>query len=342
MEKKLLGWYDLVCEVVDYDSSSDVVTPLDLARQMVRNLPTSGRMLIPGSGIGTFAIAAVLEGRNPNTITCIDYNKRYHALATRFFAEFGITFIYGDYLSWETNMKFDVIIGNPPYQEVTETGRKDQASNLWSKFWIKSLRLLNDDGYAALITPTSWMSPSANLRGEYKYEGCARLWDVFNMYSSVAQVTGVESYFKGINSSFGIVTVNKGGKEGLSFQEGYDSSLGFLPKSNIEEVISKIGGEVTLASKYEVSQNPKSGWRVSVPLTRKVSEDNIEVLSEDALPCKGSSKPGLYAYVHVPGQKEAHQVKQSIVPCIDVLNVHCRWSGFMNLKIFGMVNYESN
>lgn len=157
MNKKLLGWYDLVCEVVDYDRSSDITTPLDLARKVVRTLPTSGKMLVPGSGIGTFAIAAILEGRNPNTITCIDYNKRYHALATRFFSEFGVKFIYGDYLTWDTSMKFDVIIGNPPYQAPKKGGKKGLGgdNSLFVKFIDKSLELVKDDGYVSMLTPLS-------------------------------------------------------------------------------------------------------------------------------------------------------------------------------------------
>jgi hypothetical protein len=134
--------------------------------------------------------------------------------------------------------------------------------------------------------------------------------------------------------------VSKGGKQGLSFVEGYDSSLGFLPKSNIEEVIGKIGGSVTLGSVFKINQNHDSGWRVSVPLTRKVTEESIEILQGEELPTKGSPKPGLYAYVHVSSESDAISVKKAILPCVDILNVHCRWSGFMNIKIFTMVNYN--
>ena len=39
------------------------------------------------------------------------------------------------------SMKFDVVIGNPPYQD---SKNNDIASNLWSKFWVKALRLTKD------------------------------------------------------------------------------------------------------------------------------------------------------------------------------------------------------
>jgi methylase of polypeptide subunit release factors len=237
------------------------------------------------------------------------------------------------------NMVFDVVIGNPPYQETTKDGRKDQASNLWTKFWVKALELTADDGYVALITPTSWMSPSANLKGTFKLLGKNRLWDVFSYYTSHARIEGVKDYFKGVNSSFGIVSVSKAGRKGLTFLEGYRSDLGFLPKSGIENVLSKVGGASTLGDCYTVNQKCGSGWRVSTPLTRKVSPDSVEILKNEEVPTSGSKRVGLYLYAHVNSEEEATRVKEAILDGQDLLNTHCRWSGFMNIKIFKMINY---
>lgn len=68
-----------------------------------------------------------------------------------------------DFMEWESNMKFDIVIGNPPYEAATKEGRKDQANNLWSKFTNKSMSLVKDGGYVSLITPTSWLSPAADI-----------------------------------------------------------------------------------------------------------------------------------------------------------------------------------
>lgn len=232
------------------------------------------------------------------------------------------------------DMKFDVVVGNPPFQEVINGKRKDQASNLWTKFWLKSLELTTEDGLVSLITPTSWLSPSANLRGSLKYLGRTRLWDVFDSFTSVAQVSGLDRFFKGIGSSFGVVTVNKSGSEGLSFKEGYDTSLGFLPKSEIEEVILKINGKQTLGNLFSITQDCGDGWRVSTPLTRKVTDASVEILKDSETPLSGSSNSGLYLYTHVTSKAEAEQVREVILNARDILNVHCRWSGFMNIQIF--------
>lgn len=56
-----------------------------------------------------------------------------------------------DFLEWKTNMKFDCVVGNPPYQ--TGNGETGGARSLWRKFVKKSFDVVNDDGYVALICP---------------------------------------------------------------------------------------------------------------------------------------------------------------------------------------------
>jgi hypothetical protein len=49
-------------------------------------------------------------------------------------------------------MKFDVIVGNPPYQ--TETAGNSRP--IWDKFVKKSFSILNDNGYLTLVHPAGW------------------------------------------------------------------------------------------------------------------------------------------------------------------------------------------
>lgn len=60
------------------------------------------------------------------------------------------------------DMKFDVIIGNPPYQKPGGGDRLGSrgSSSLWDKFVHKSLNLLNDQGYLSLIHPPAWRKPN--------------------------------------------------------------------------------------------------------------------------------------------------------------------------------------
>jgi hypothetical protein len=56
-------------------------------------------------------------------------------------------------------MKFDIIVGNPPYQQVDENGNSIAGGGikLWEKFLRTSIgELLKDNGYLCYITPSSW------------------------------------------------------------------------------------------------------------------------------------------------------------------------------------------
>jgi hypothetical protein len=64
---------------------------------------------------------------------------------------------YGEPEKWETNMKFDVIVGNPPYQTKSENS-DTKTQPIWDKFVKKSLEILADNGYLCFIHPSGWRS----------------------------------------------------------------------------------------------------------------------------------------------------------------------------------------
>ena len=59
-------------------------------------------------------------------------------------------------------MKFDVIVGNPPYQ--VESENKGQTHPIWHKFVAKSFELLKDGGYLCLVHPSGWR----NVAGKFE------------------------------------------------------------------------------------------------------------------------------------------------------------------------------
>jgi hypothetical protein len=58
-------------------------------------------------------------------------------------------------------MKFDVLVGNDPYQE--KVGDKN-TEPLWNKFFIKRISLLKEGGFLSLIHPSGWR----NIDGRFK------------------------------------------------------------------------------------------------------------------------------------------------------------------------------
>lgn len=67
---------------------------------------------------------------------------------------------YESFFTLDESMKFDVVLGNPPFQAKTEDGdRKDPGSNLWTQFLVKCFSLTKDNGYLAMISPDAWVTP---------------------------------------------------------------------------------------------------------------------------------------------------------------------------------------
>lgn len=62
-------------------------------------------------------------------------------------------------------MKFDVVVGNPPYQKAPSEKRNTSLggrglTDLWPEFVSKGVSLVKDNGYLALIHPISWRKPN--------------------------------------------------------------------------------------------------------------------------------------------------------------------------------------
>jgi hypothetical protein len=68
------------------------------------------------------------------------------------------------YLTGELTMKFDVIVGNPPYQAVTKDsdGGFGAKGRIWDKFVRIAIDQTVDKGKLALIHPPTWRSVKAN------------------------------------------------------------------------------------------------------------------------------------------------------------------------------------
>lgn len=60
-----------------------------------------------------------------------------------------------DFLQWFPEVKFDVVVGNPPYQRDREV--RNIGAPLWPDFIEKSVELLKDGGYLGFVIPATWM-----------------------------------------------------------------------------------------------------------------------------------------------------------------------------------------
>lgn len=147
---------------------------------------------------------------------------------------------YDQFLDMDDTMKFDVVIGNPPYQSTDENGdRKSKSTNLWSRFTKKSFELININGVVALITPSSWASNTVDIN-----QGRIKLFkDVFVKNNPLAiNLHTVRHHFSTIGSTFSYFVVQKKNNQGntkLIDEQGNEIYADLSGYQNLPKVISK-------------------------------------------------------------------------------------------------------
>jgi hypothetical protein len=173
------------------------------------------------------------------------------------------------------NMKFDVIVGNPPYQINSSISNK-RAEKHWPSFINLSVKILKNNGYLCLITPTSWLSGSKNI-----VKGSKGVMDLFLENNLLSIYKGFEFPGVSIATHFWLLEKNndyhKTDIHDISTDESYSINLnsGFYPSdldpiktSIIQKVFSKEGffwvPATSMYTKYRKSATDKKTKRNTI------------------------------------------------------------------------------
>jgi DNA (cytosine-5)-methyltransferase 1 len=167
--------------------TSAYFTRKDIAFTVIKDLPELKkkkkiRILEPSVGVGNFIPQLIEKYKDKEDIVidvCDIDNNSLRVLKTilekvKVPKNFKINLKNVDFLIWNTKLKYDLVVGNPPYKKLTKNKellerykfgiKNTDTNNLFSFFIEKSIRLGN---YVSLIVPKSLLnSPEFNKTRE--------------------------------------------------------------------------------------------------------------------------------------------------------------------------------
>jgi hypothetical protein len=206
------------------------------------------KFLDPCMGKGTFLIEIVNRLVYIYNYSKEDAISRVYGYDIRFkyvslLEDFGFKNVfYKNFLNEEIDMKFDVIVGNPPYQKVNGSA---SAEAIWPKFVINSFKLCKDSGYVCLIHPGGWRNVDGkfkeiqNLIKKYKL-----LYLEIHNEKSGLKTFGVETRYdwyviKNEKNENGFISTIKG-QDRKSFKVDI-TKYEFIPNANFEKIFALVG-----------------------------------------------------------------------------------------------------
>ena len=173
-------------KTIEKKTFGEVFTPIDLINKMLNKLPKEVwknknlKWLDPSVGMGNFMVVIYLRLMEGLTDIIVDEKERKkHILENMLFMcelnkknvfvckqifdinnEYKLKIHQGDFLEFEPKKifnvnNFDIIVGNPPYQD--DTGNK--GNKLWTKFVeiiLEKKSMLNNNGYLLFVHPSLW------------------------------------------------------------------------------------------------------------------------------------------------------------------------------------------
>ena len=305
---KMLREYVQVAET-NIKTMGEVMTPIELVEEMLDTLPKDVwsnpnlKWLDPCAGVGVFECVVVerlmkgLKTFQPDEelrykhimenmiYICELQSKNVFLYMCAFDLTSTLNIYNGSFLDegfdkhtkevWGID-KFDVIVMNPPYQKLKEGNKKSQP--LWHLFVEKTLNMLVENGYLVAVHPSGWR----NVDGAFK--------NTQNLLKErQMQYLNINNYKKGFET-FGAKTDfdyycvrNILNTKSLTKIVDIDekvvridiSNLPFIPKCNIQEVLSLVAkdGEEKVNALYS-----RSAYGNDKPHMRKEGEEKVSVL----------------------------------------------------------------
>ena len=209
--------------------SEETITPNNIVKKLISEIPESilvssnTLFLDPCCGRGSFVRELFSKLRSyghsdeniSKRIFVIDKSYRQIAYFKKTFLDKIKNISISDFSKRKGDqMKFDVIIGNPPYQENTN---KANNVKLWPKFIDKSIESLNENGILIFVTPDSWLTSNTRTGKSQRKKWTKSL--------NITSAENTDSYWKetqSIGVSTGYLVAKRESYRNKTLVKGYD------------------------------------------------------------------------------------------------------------------------
>ena len=281
---------------VEKKKYGEVMTPLELVKDMLANLPKDVwsnpnlKWLDPANGTGPFPIMVIYKLMEGLKEWEPDEEKRYkHIVENMIYTcelqdrnvflwlcavdledRYATNTYWGSFLEeefdnhvkevWRVD-KFDIILGNPPYNGA-ETGG---GNSLWDKFIRKSILYIKSGGNLVFVHPSSWRKPPSD-RSKTK-----DIWKLLThknqlIYLEIHSIDDGKKVFNaGTRYDFYCVEINEKYKKSIVIDENGNKNIidcgdwEFLPNYNFNNIKKLMGNGCEVIFSRSMYATDKTG-----------------------------------------------------------------------------------
>jgi hypothetical protein len=284
-----------------------VNTPHDLVKEIVNRIPDKAfdeNVLDPACGHGTFLYEAkqrmMKNGLSSddaiNNIYGVDIDLRKCYISSAILNPEGekvSNIFWANALTgtnqenptkqaW-TEMKFKVVLGNPPYQSDKKTGTQP----FWSLFVNNGIKSLKNDGYFAFVTPIKWLGHTANivkgrihlykdiLKGKLIY---ANSQECSRYFPNVGNTGDMFSYFVGTMAGSNEFHFKNKDDEYIVSDDMFEYLPLQFPTKTTADILKKVKTDESYDF-YQVSTNfqKQHEYQVTLSMAQRLHYDNLDI-----------------------------------------------------------------